>query len=176
MSVRNYLVEGVSGTGKTSVATELQRRGYHVLHGDRDLAYKGDPVTQEPIDHSALDRDCPEMDFGHRHHLWDVARVKSLLADKSHEISFFCGGSRNFNSFIDHFDKVFVLDLDVETLKQRLSSRPAEEFGGRPDELEFILRLHATKEDLPREAITIDATAPLCVVVDDILSRCGIFV
>ena len=36
MGKRNYLIEGVSGSGKTSVATELQRRGYHALHGDRD--------------------------------------------------------------------------------------------------------------------------------------------
>jgi broad-specificity NMP kinase len=37
---RNHLVEGVSGTGKTSVCDELQRRGYHAIHGDRDLAYQ----------------------------------------------------------------------------------------------------------------------------------------
>ncbi|WP_246056758.1 AAA family ATPase [Nocardioides eburneiflavus] len=30
MGVHNYLVEGVSCTGKTSVATELERRGHHV--------------------------------------------------------------------------------------------------------------------------------------------------
>jgi thymidylate kinase len=29
MGVRNYLIEGVSGTGKTSVAAELQQRDYH---------------------------------------------------------------------------------------------------------------------------------------------------
>jgi broad-specificity NMP kinase len=37
MGKRNYLIEGVSGTGKTSVAEELQRRGHHVIHGDREL-------------------------------------------------------------------------------------------------------------------------------------------
>lgn len=30
MGVKNYLVEGVSCSGKTSVATELQRQGYHM--------------------------------------------------------------------------------------------------------------------------------------------------
>ncbi len=29
MGVRNYLIEGVSGAGKTSVCDELRRRGYH---------------------------------------------------------------------------------------------------------------------------------------------------
>jgi hypothetical protein len=43
MGIRNYLIEGVSGTGKTSVCDELQRRGYHAIHGDRELAYQGDP-------------------------------------------------------------------------------------------------------------------------------------
>jgi len=50
MGVRNYLIEGVSGTGKTAVAEEIQRRGYHVIHGDRELAYHGDPETGEPLD------------------------------------------------------------------------------------------------------------------------------
>ncbi|MDW9477139.1 hypothetical protein GOA69_33865, partial [Sinorhizobium meliloti] len=45
MGIKNYLIEGDSGTGKTSVGTELERRGYHVVHGDRVLAYVGDPET-----------------------------------------------------------------------------------------------------------------------------------
>jgi len=32
MGVRNYLIEGVSGVGKTSVCKELQRRGYHAIN------------------------------------------------------------------------------------------------------------------------------------------------
>jgi len=46
MGKRNFLIEGVSSTGKTSVCKELQRRGYHALNGDRELAYQGDPETQ----------------------------------------------------------------------------------------------------------------------------------
>jgi hypothetical protein len=80
---RNYLVEGLSGTGKTSVADELQRRGHHVVHGDRELAYAGDPVTGEPVPAG-----------GHENHLWDVGRVRALVADRSHPATFFCGGSR----------------------------------------------------------------------------------
>jgi hypothetical protein len=33
--------------------------------------------------------------------------------------------------------------------------------------------LHATKEDVPKNGVVIDATAPLPRVVDEILSRCG---
>jgi broad-specificity NMP kinase len=41
MAKKNYLVEGVSGTGKSSVCDELQRRGYKAINGDRELAYQG---------------------------------------------------------------------------------------------------------------------------------------
>jgi predicted ATPase len=48
MGRRNYLIEGVSGAGKTAVCTELQRRGYQAIHGDRELVYRGDPETGTP--------------------------------------------------------------------------------------------------------------------------------
>lgn len=172
MGVRNYLIEGVSGTGKTSVATELQRRGYHAIHGDRELAYQGDPQTGEGLGDSARKQSIPDVTFGHEHHLWNVDKVKSLVADRSHPMSFFCGGSRNFHHFIDLFDRVFVLDVDLDTLKRRLAGRSEDEFGGKPAEREVVVRLHATKEDIPKNATTIDATAPLAAVVDDILSKC----
>lgn len=173
MGIRNYLIEGVSGTGKTSVATELQQRGYHVVHGDRELAYQGDPRTGEALVSSQHGQNSLDINFRHRHHIWHLDKVKSLVADKSHPISFFCGGSRNFHRFIDLFDGVFVLDVDPETLKRRLAGRAEDEFGGKPDERELVLRVYATKEDTPKDATTIDATRPLASVVDDILSKCG---
>lgn len=160
MGVKNYLIEGVSGTGKTSVCHELRRRGYHSIHGDRDLAYQGDPKTGEPVD-----------GFAHEHHIWDVDKVRALVADQSHAVSFFCGGSRNFDRFIDLFDGVFVLEVDLDTLNKRLAVRPEGEWGGRLPEWEFIARLHAAKEDTPKNAIPIDATAPISRVVDAFLAN-----
>jgi len=162
MGVRNYLVEGVSGTGKTSVCEALLRRGHHAVHGDRELAYQGDPDTGEPL-----------AGFAHEHHIWDVDKVRALVADKTHAMSFFCGGCRNFPRFIHLFDQVFVLEVDISTLNRRLAARPEDEWGGRAAERDAIARLHATKEDVPKGGIIIDATAPLPLVVDAILSRCG---
>lgn len=161
MGVRNYLIEGVSGTGKTSVCNELRRRGYHSINGDRELAYQGDPNTGKSLD-----------GFAHAHHIWDVEKVRALVADQSHSASFFCGGSRNFDRFIDLFDGVFVLEVDPDTLNRRLAVRPEDEWGGRPSERELIARLHATKEDIPKIGVVIDATVPVARVVDEILRRC----
>lgn len=159
MGRRNYLVEGVSTTGKTSVCRELQRRGFHAVNGDTELAYRGDPVTGAPTDEG------PD----HEHHVWDVDRVRAIAGDDTHEATFFCGGSRNFDRFLDVFDRVLVLDIDAATLEARLAARPADEWGGEEgEEREVVRRLHATQEDVP-PGTRIDATVPLVELVDEIL-------
>lgn len=162
MGVRNYLIEGVSCTGKTSVCKELQRRGYHAVNGDRELSYQGDPETGEPTD-----------GIRHEHHIWHVDKVKALAADQGSAVTFFCGGSRNFPKFMDVFDGVFVLEIDLDTLNRRLDERPEDEWGSKPSERELVVRLHQTKEDVPRNGIPIDATEPIALVVDEIIRRSG---
>jgi adenylate kinase family enzyme len=177
MGVRNYLIEGVSGTGKTAVAEELQRRGYHVLHGDRELVYQGDPETGERLDAPAHAHEMDKAVWQQKHHVWDIDKVKSVINDRSKSASFFCGGSRNISHFIDLLDEVFVLEVgDIEILNRRLDERVARDpadWGGKPEERKLVARLHATKEEIPDSGVVIDATAPLKLVVDEILSRCG---
>jgi hypothetical protein len=120
MGKRNYLIEGVSGTGKSSVRQELRRRGYVAIDGDRELAYQGDPTTGEKTE-----------GFGHEQHIWDGEKGRRLAANQDDEATFFCGGSRNFKQFIDLFDEIFILDVDAETLNERLDSRPDDDWGKR---------------------------------------------
>lgn len=173
MGRRNYLIEGVSGTGKTSVAEELQRRGYHVIHGDRELKYRGDPTTGEPLTEPAHASAWDKAVWQQEHLLWDVDKVTALTADHRHAITFFCGGSRNLPQFIDRFDGVFVLEVaDLDTLYRRIDERVARDptdWGGRPEEKQLVARLHQTREDIPSGGTSIDATPPLARVVDEIL-------
>lgn len=163
MGRRNVLVDGGSCTGKTAVATELQRRGHHVVHGDRELAYQGDPRTGEPVDGvTGL--------AVHDHHLWRVDRVRALAADQQAEVTFFCGGCRNSAAFLDVFDEVVVLQVDGDTLVRRLDQRPADEWGAQPAERELVLRLHREQAP-PAPGTAVDATAPLEDVVDEVLRR-----
>lgn len=147
---------------------ELARRGYHVVHGDRELAYQGDPET------GALMEGVTGLAV-HDHHLWRVDKVKALVADQREAVTFFCGGSRNFAKFFDLFNGVFVLEIDTETLARRLDDRRQDEWGGqgRQAERNLILGLHRTKADIPGEGIGIDATAPLSQVVNEILTLSG---
>jgi hypothetical protein len=164
MGRKNFLIEGLSGTGKTSVCDELQRRGHHAIHGDRELAYQGDPETGDPI-----------KGGGHDHHIWDVDKVRALVADRDAAATFFCGGSRNIAKFVELFDGVFVLEVDLATLNRRLDERPDDEWGGgKPTERGRIVRWHQTKQDVPANGVMIDATAPIEQVVDEILRRCSV--
>lgn len=141
---------------------ELRRRGHHAVNGDTDLAYQGDPVTGEPLDTA-----------DHEHHLWDIGRLTALVADQAAEATFFCGGSRNVERFVHLFDEVFVLEVDLDTLLERLDRRGPDEWGSRPEERELVVRPHRTGEDVPRADVVIDATMPLEQVVDTILAHVG---
>jgi hypothetical protein len=166
MGIKNYLIDGISCAGKTTICNELQRRGYHAIHGDRDLAYWGDPNTGEPV---------PGCTGAQRTWMWNVATVSALVADHTHAATFFCGGSRNADRFIDVWDGVFVLAIDRETLNRRLAARPADAWAGTAREGESFARFQqATKEGLPTNAISIDATAPLSSVVDTILEHANV--
>jgi hypothetical protein len=161
MGKRNYLIGGVSGAGKTSVCTELQRRGYQAIHGDRELAYQGDPTTGEKTE-----------GFSPEHHIWDVEKVQAFIANKDEAVTFFCGGSRNFSQFLELLDGVFILEVDLDTSLRRIDERVARDptdWGGKPEEREISARLYQTKEGIPSSGIVIDATPPLVSVVDEIL-------
>jgi predicted ATPase len=169
MGRRNYLIDGVSGAGKTAVCTELQRRGYQAIHGDRELVYRGDPETGLP---SVPDTDTPSAAWISEHHIWDVEKVKALVANQDEAVTFFCGGSKNASKYIALFDGVFVLEVDLDTSLRRIDERVAldpTDWGGTPEEREITVRMYHTKEEIPQNGIIIDATPPLAHVVDEIL-------
>lgn len=84
------------------------------------------------------------------------------MADKTGPVSFLCRGYGNSHQFIDPFDKVFILERDIEALHLRLDGRP-NEWGSPPEE-----------RALPATGVTIDASPPLAQIVDEILRRCGV--
>jgi hypothetical protein len=171
MGRRNYLISGVSGAGKTAVCTELQRRGYQAIDGDRELAYQGDPDTGQPTDGLTHEH---SPTFISEHHIWDVEKVNAFVANQEEAVTFFCGGSKNSSKFITLFDGVFVLAVDLDTSLRRIAERVAldpTDWGGTPAEREITVRMYHTKAALPQNGIIIDATAPLARVVDEILRQ-----
>jgi thymidylate kinase len=164
MGAKNYMIDGCSGTGKTAVCNELQRRSYQAIHGDRELKInpKIDKATNGPI---------PGYDLPP---LWDVEKVNTLIANDDEAITFFCGGCSNSSEFIDRLDGVFVLEVDdINTVMRRIDERvlvDPTDWGGKQEERDIIIRAHQEKKAV-QTGWAIDATAPLENVVDEILRR-----
>jgi hypothetical protein len=147
MAKRNYLVEGLSGAGKSSVYEELIRRGYKAISTDRAWKYRADPDTGS---------------------MWDQKKAVSELESPEPEVLFVCGSSRNRDRFLPYFTKIFNLHIDDDTMRRRLQERTNNEFGKQPEEVELMLRLNRSDEK-PAGAIDVDATQPLNQVVDELL-------
>jgi len=143
MAKRNYLVEGLSGVGKSSVYDELIRRGYKAISTDRAWKDRADSV-------------------------WGEQKAVSELESPEPEVLFVCGSSRNRDRFLPYFTKIFNLRIDDDTMRRRLQKRTNNEFGKQPEELELMLRLNRSDEK-PAGAIDVDATQPLDRVVDELL-------
>jgi hypothetical protein len=157
MAQRNYLVEGLSGAGKSSVYEELIRRGYKAVSTDRAWKYHADPDTGLP---------GGPTDFGNS--MWDQQKAVGELESPEPEVLFVCGSSRNRDRFLSYFEKVFNLRIDDDTMRRRLRERTNNEFGKQPEEVELMLGLNRSDER-PAGAIDVDATQPLHQVVDELL-------
>jgi adenylate kinase family enzyme len=146
------LVTGMSGTGKSTVLTELAERGYRVVDTDYD----------------GWSEDVPSADGLGSEHLWREDRVSALLAEDIAGLLIVSGCASNQGKFYDRFDAVVLLSVPVDVLLERIASRVDNPFGKDPVERERILGDLDWVEPLLRATATaeIDATRPLHEVVD----------
>ena len=163
MAKRNYLVEGLSGAGKSSVYEELIRRGYKAISTDRAWKRLADPDTS-----------LPGRPIRYSESIWDQQKALSELEDAEPDVLFVCGSSRNRDRFLPYFTAIFNLRIDDDTMRRRLQERTNNDYGKQPEELELMLRLNRSDEK-PAGAIDVDATQPLRQVVDEVLrlADCG---
>jgi gluconate kinase len=157
MAKRNYLVEGLSGTGKSSVYEELVRRGYTAITTDRAWSYSADPDTG-----------LPGGPIGHDTWMWKRQKAVGELESPEPDVLFVCGSSRNRDHFLPYFTKVFNLRIDDDTMRRRLQERTDDDWPLGQEGVELMLELNRSDEG-PAGAIDVDATQPLNQVVDELL-------
>ena len=157
MAKRNYLVEGLSGTGKSSVYDELVRRGHAAISTDRAWSFSADPDTG-----------LPGGPVRHDTWMWDRHKALSDLQSPEPEVLFVCGSSRNRDDFLPYFTKVFDLRIDDDTMRRRLGARTEDDWPLGDEGVELMLELNRRDEG-PAGAIEVDATRPLDEVVDEVL-------
>jgi broad-specificity NMP kinase len=164
------LVTGQSGSGKSSVAAELVRRGFVAYDTDEmpgvtgfDSVESGEEVAWEEIGHP--------VDFRRVAWNWRLDKLQELLG--SADDVFICAITSNTVELAHLFDRVYVLVPDRETLARRLRERTNNNFGKDPAEADPVLAHNDVIADewRPRGGIPIDASRPLEAVVDDIVGQ-----
>jgi AAA domain len=167
-TVAKYLITGVAGSGKSTVAQALSERGYRAYDTD-DL-----PEVTRLEDRGGRPVEWPEgpVDWSEYAWNWQEAGLRKLLAGPGSV--FVAAVVSNQARFYPLFEAILVLVADPATLRNRLLSRTENDYGKHPDELAGILSYHAELErelrSAPRAA-AIDATRPLQAVVDEIIAR-----
>jgi gluconate kinase len=153
-------IDGLSGTGKTTLAAELTRQGYRAVDSDAMFAYFADPVTGLPTEVETR-----------ANWMWDTQKLRAFALASRDASVFICGGAMNQDDFRDLFAKRFTLRVDNDTMRERLLSRTNNCFGQSPEELAEQLELNTdVVEDAKRiGSIVIDATRPIDEVADDIV-------
>jgi dephospho-CoA kinase len=142
------LVTGMSGTGKSAVLAELERRGHEVVDTDY-----GDWI----------DRDGPEP-------LWREDRIAALLDERSGETLFIAGCVANQGRFYPRFDAVVLLSAPVDVILERVTERDSNPFGKTHEEREKIVSDLEQFEPILRAGATneIDTRAPITEVADEL--------
>jgi len=118
--MHNYLISGLPGTGKTTIENELQKLGYEVINTDDAWGYCGDIEAETSVERPAI----PTKEWFKTHGwIWNSQTVRPLLQAPRGKPLFICGGSRNESKFYDLFDKIFVLHIPDDVMRQRLLAR-----------------------------------------------------
>ena len=154
------LLTGMSGTGKSTLISELARRGYRAVDLDVDAWSEFRPVRGPSGEELG-----PEW-------LWREDRVQDLLsATDATAVLFVSGCASNQGRFHAQFDHVVLLSVPVPVMVERLATRTTNSFGKHPDELAQIMQDRADVEPLLRRAasLELDTSGTLDHVVASLL-------
>lgn len=166
-----FYITGTPGTGKTTIQKELIKHGYEAL--DIDQRRFGGPVNLKTGERTRVPPIEVRSPDWFEQHEWRVSRpgVEELKAEAKDRDIYLCGVTTTENLVWDLFDKVLYLNVDEQTLRDRILNREDNDFGKGEGELEIILeRYRASQKKLPTLGATvIDATGSIDEVVDSIL-------
>jgi dephospho-CoA kinase len=162
--MKRILVTGMSGTGKSSVITELAARGYKAVDADS-------PEYSEWVEVSGDTSALGSPEWGARDWMWREDRMQALLSTEDADLLFVSGCAANMGKFLPQFDHVILLSAPAEVIVERLATRTTNAYGKRPEEVARTLELIESIEPMLRRVADheIDASAPLDEVVTELL-------
>jgi adenylate kinase family enzyme len=166
------LITGMFGAGKSTIAEALARRGLTSIDADND------PLLARSVDSDGNvveDLSVPDFAWLARHSWeWNPARLDELIRAAAPATLYVCGGAANQLELAGRFTRVFLLEMDEQTMLARLDAPSRDNDWGRiGDTREYLRRRLPGHQGHLRAfgAIPIDARQPLDQGVDAILSR-----
>lgn len=168
-----YIITGISGSGKTSVARALLNAGQVALDSkiNAGLFHFEDSLGNVP------ETNHPNNPDWKSRHKWiiDRARLDALMAEnQTAKRVFLCGGGDSVKSLWPDSRRVFLLKVDAETLINRLNSPTRDNYFAKNTVTQehLLKRLDTYQENqLAAGAQPIDARRSLDETVEEILKR-----
>ena len=167
---KSILITGTAGVGKTSLSNKLN-----------DLGYKSYDLDDIPGLFSMIHRETKLPIYNHnnfdlekvKNMTWicDIEKLKSLINEETNNLAFYCGGGSNVYEFMELFDKVILLTINLETNKHRLSTRTNNDFAKIPEVQEYVLNKKENWENemAKRGSIIVDAHKDLDFIVKEVI-------
>lgn len=165
-----YLITGVAGTGKSTAAKELRRRGYAAYDVEEGFSYHINKKTGERASYPT--NPTPEWYEQHQR-VFDEKILNNLFKKHQSEPLFIASITANQAKFYPDFDKLFLLTAPDDVITHRLGTRTNNYFGRHPLELERVIGRHQQFDDELKAcgAVVIDATKPVGEMVGQILEN-----
>lgn len=161
-------VTGVSGTGKTTVAEELEKRGIHTISVDETpgLCMWVDKQTRKKVGYNhPLDKEFIE---GHEY-ICDEKKLENLMEEKE-GTAVVLGVVSNQDNLLHLFDKIVLLKCEPEVFLDRIQKRTNNEFGKDETAQELLSNWYKKyeKEMQDKGAVSVDASRPIEEVVEEV--------
>ena len=170
--MQKVYITGVSGTGKSTVVKELERRGIFTISIDEveGLCCWRNKKTGKQVEYHF---DGGENWFKSYDWMCDAEKLKELM-NLGKDLVVIAGIAGNQDSYLSLFDKIFVLQCKPETFIKRVIERETNDgFGKNPSEQEFLLNIYRGFEEdlLMKGAISVNTEQSLEKVADEIISK-----
>ncbi len=167
-----YYITGVSGTGKSTIAEALNKRGVRAIDQDSReyglCSWKHNQTKEKVQFEYGIGKEFLEMNDWY----CDIEKLKKLIAGFNDTV-FVLGVTANQDEYLHLFDKVFLLQCSPETFTSRINSREENQFGKHQSEREHILGWYKNFEQgcIDKGAIVINVEEPIDVVIEKIIKQ-----
>jgi dephospho-CoA kinase len=163
-------ITGIAGTGKSAIATELQKRGINSIDIDHVPGLcawvhneTGEKVTEANPDNAFIDQYDYQCDIG----------MLQELMNKSEELVIVCGSVGDNSTLLPLFDKTFLFQCSPETLLKRLRTRDSNDFAKNEAVQDRMLEWRKIFDVLMlnASAVPINTDRPFDMVVEEVIKK-----